>query len=298
MTQLALHYVLSQMLAELAGVNRASDNTVAAYSRDLNYFVRFCNDNNIGSLDKVTEKTIRRFVIALSEDKLSKNSISRKLSAIRRLFSFAVRNQLIDTNPASKIPNPKVTRVLPETINIDSYSKIFSLVDKENSSDNSKRIKAIFELLYGSALRVSELCSLDIEDIDFQTESLKVSGKGSKVRIVPIGSKSIEIIKDYIQSNIARNLSDPLFFDSKNENRISRHEVYRIVSHYLKEEKIKKRSPHILRHSAATHMLNNDADLTAVKEILGHENLSTTQIYTHVSIERLKKSYKKAHPKS
>ncbi|PKL81891.1 MAG: hypothetical protein CVV24_13005 [Ignavibacteriae bacterium HGW-Ignavibacteriae-3] len=297
MAQYEHHIVLERMLAELSGVSRASQNTIDAYNRDLNEFIRFCNDQEIGYIHKISEKTIRGFVRNLSENGLSKSSISRKLSSLRRLFNFAIRHSLIDNNPISKIPNPKVTRSLPETINVDSYLEIFSLVDKENDFKNSIRIKSIFELLYGSALRVSELCHLNISDIDFKNQSLRVSGKGSKVRIVPIGSKSAKILSEYIKSIEGISPSRPLFTYSDN-SRITRHHIYQIVKHYLKDQKIDKKSPHILRHSAATHMLDGEADLMAVKEILGHENLSTTQIYTHVSIERLKKSYKKAHPKS
>ncbi|MFA7227867.1 MAG: tyrosine recombinase XerC [Melioribacteraceae bacterium] len=297
MTQLELQNVLDRMITELSGVSRASQHTIDAYRRDLNEFVRFCFDHEIGSIDKITEKNIRRFIINLSEKGLTKSSISRKLSALRRLFNFAVRQDLIEKNPILKIPNPKVKRSLPETINVDSYSEIFSLVDEENDFASSIRIKAVFELLYGSALRVSELCLLNVADIDLHGRSLKVLGKGSKVRIVPVGTKSAEILKAYIDSIKPALRNNPLFADSSG-NRLSRHVIYRIVNHYLKDQKIDKKSPHILRHSAATHMLDQNADLMAVKEILGHENLSTTQIYTHVSIERLKSSYKKSHPKS
>ncbi len=297
MTQLDLNEILIRMLAELSGISRASQNTIDAYTRDLNEFISFCNSKEINIIDKITDKTIRHFIIQLSESGVAKSTISRKLSAIRRFLNFALRNDLIEKNPISKIPNPKVKRGLPETINVDSYSEIFSLVTEENDFADTNKIKSIFELLYGSALRVSELCSLNVGDIDFHTNSIRVLGKGSKVRIVPIGTKSVEVLKTYLSSINSFSNSQPLFVDSDN-NRLSRHSVYRIVKHYLKNQKIDKKSPHILRHSAATHMLDNDADLMAVKEILGHENLSTTQIYTHVSIERLKKSYKKAHPKS
>ncbi|MCX6167877.1 MAG: tyrosine-type recombinase/integrase [Ignavibacteriales bacterium] len=297
MTQFDLENVLNRMLAELSGISRASQNTIDAYTRDLNEFISFCCDKEINLIQKITDKTIRHFIIHLSESGVSKSTISRKLSAIRRLLNFAIRNDLIEKNPISRIPNPKVKRGLPETINVDSYSEIFSLVDKENDLANAVRIKSIFELLYGSALRVSELCSLNVGDIDFDTNSIKVLGKGSKFRIVPMGSKSREVLKIYISSLMPYQHSQALFVDGDNK-RLSRHTIYRIVNHYLKYQKIDKKSPHILRHSAATHMLDREADLMAVKEILGHENLSTTQIYTHVSIERLKKSYKKAHPKS
>ncbi|MCX6173733.1 MAG: tyrosine-type recombinase/integrase [Ignavibacteriales bacterium] len=297
MIQLGIKEILTQMLSELSGVSRASQNTIDAYTRDLNEFIKFCNDREISSFNLITEKTIRHFVINLSEKGVTKSTISRKLSALRRLFNFALRNDLIENNPISKIPNPKVKRKLPEIISLDSFLEIYRLLD-EKKDESSIKIKAILELLYGCAFRVSELCSLNFADIDFHSMSIRVLGKGSKVRIVPLGSKSAVVLKEYFKSTSSSNGSEPLFKNESGE-RISRHSVYNIVKHYLSlVTDIDKKSPHILRHSAATHMLDREADIMAVKEILGHENLSTTQIYTHVSIERLKKSYKKAHPKS
>jgi len=297
MTQFDLREILNRMLAELSGVSRASQNTIDAYTRDLNEFILFCDEKEIKLINKITDRTIRHFVIRLSESGVEKSTISRKLSALRRLLNFALRHDLIEKNPISKIPNPKVKRKLPETINLDSFLEIFRLLD-EKGGNSSIKIKAQFELLYGCALRVSELCSLNIGDIDFNNMSVKILGKGSKIRIVPLGSKSSLVVKEYLNTIKDSSFHKPLF-SNESGKRISRHSVYYIVKSYLsKVTDIDKKSPHILRHSAATHMLDREADLMAVKEILGHENLSTTQIYTHVSIERLKKSYKRAHPKS
>jgi integrase/recombinase XerC len=289
--------VINQMMSELSGVSRASENTLSAYSTDLKEFGEFCFNHDIKSLDKISEKQIRRFVIFLNERNLSKSSVARKLSALRRLFNFASRNEIIDKSPLRKIPNPKVTRKLPDIINLDSFLEIYRLIDEDIKNVDKLRDKAIFELLYGCALRVSELCGLNCYDIDFRKSNVRVFGKGSKVRIVPLGEKSSKILKQYYDS-ISQSASTPLFLKKESE-RIDRFLVYNIVNKYLsKISGMDKKSPHILRHSAATHMLDRDADIMAVKEILGHENLSTTQIYTHVSVERLKKSYKKAHPKS
>jgi site-specific recombinase XerD len=199
-------------------------------------------------------------------------------------------------NPIASIRNPKSKRSLPEIITLDSYEKILKLLDEEKKEN--KQNKLIFELLYGCALRVSELCNLNVEDIDKTSGSIRVLGKGSKTRIVPLGNKSKKILNDYLTSRSFTNRSGPLFLTSKGK-RIYPRFIGRLVKKYLsKVTDISKKSPHILRHTAATHMLDNGADLLGVKEILGHENLSTTQIYTHVSIERLKKAHKNAHPKS
>lgn len=293
-----LKNVIENMIKELSGIKRASGNTILAYGRDLKHFAGFCDSYDLFDISRITEKHIRYYLILLNEEKKDKNTISRKLSSIRQLFNFALRHNLIEKSPIKKISNPKVKRKLPETISIDSYAEIFRLIDKENKTSQTKRNKAIFELLYGCALRVSEVCSLNIIDIDLAKMQIRVVGKGSKTRIVPIGSKSLLVLKDYLSENDSKDISQSLFLNN-NQKRITRQEIYLLVNHYLKDIKeINKKSPHVLRHSAATHMLDNSADLMAVKDFLGHENLSTTQIYTHVSIERLKKSYKKAHPKS
>lgn len=290
--------VRDKMLDELSGVVRVSENTLEAYTRDINEFISFCVKKDIQIMSQVTVKTIRFFIIKLNEQKLTKSSISRKLSALRRLFFFAIQNDIIEINPLAKIPNPKVIRKLPETVSLDSFLEIYSFVKKENDYHDAIKIISIFELLYGCALRVSELCSLNIIDIDFYSMSIRILGKGSKTRIVPLGSKSWVVLKEYLKSIPQQTSNRPLFTNDLNE-RLDRHHIYKIVKKYLSlVTDIEKRSPHILRHSAATHMLDNSADIMAVKEILGHENLSTTQIYTHVSIERLKQAYKKAHPKS
>ncbi len=296
--QLDIDDAVKLFLTEFSGVGRASENTIQAYSRDLSQFIDFCDDQKVYSVDKVTDKFIRRFVIYLNSQELTKSSISRKLSSLRKLFDFLTKNDLLETNPVSEIPNPKVKRKLPEVLSLDSFLEIYRLIDEEFEFEKASKLKAIFELLYGCALRVSELCGLNVNDFDVNNKTLRILGKGSKVRIVPVGEKSFSIVKAYLNSNNISNSTKPFFANSKGE-RINRIYVYNLVKKYIsKVSGIEQRSPHVLRHSAATHMLDNGADLMAVKEILGHENLSTTQIYTHVSVERLKQTYKKAHPKS
>lgn len=288
--------IIENLLTELSGVARVSQNTLSAYKRDLNDFVQFCDELKINSIEKINTRHIKSYLMILNEKRYSKSSVARKLSALRKLFDFAIKNDIINSNPVKKISNPKVQRKLPETISSNYYEEILKTIEKKiENPEQQKRDKAIFELLYGCALRVSELCNLNLEDIDVKKRNIRILGKGAKVRIVPLGTKSVPIILDYLNSRKDNN--NALFVDDEGK-RINRFFVYRLVKNFLKETEMKKKSPHVLRHSAATHMLDRDADLLAVKEILGHENLSTTQIYTHVSIERLKKIYKQAHPKS
>ena len=259
-------------------------------------FLRYCEECKKSELSGITEKFIKSYLMTLSEGNLEKKTISRKLSALRGIFKYAFNQNYININPSFLIKNPKSKRKLPEVASEESILKVFEEAGK--LKEGSELVKAIFEILYGSALRVSELCGLKYGDLDLNQKTIKVTGKGGKTRIVPIGGKSVGVIEEYLETRKHLLPNDPLLVN-KSGNPVYPRFIHRVVNKYLNlVTDIKKKSPHVLRHSAATHMLDNGADLRAVKEILGHENLSTTQIYTHVSIERLKKAYKKAHPKS
>ncbi len=287
---------VNSYLDHIESIKRYSPQTVKAYQNDLNQFIEFCNSQKKITIKDLTEKFIKKYLMLLSEIGLETRSISRKLASVRGLLKYAFQNQIISSNPVKYIKNPRSNKKLPEITTTESVLKIYVLADE--SEDEPERVKIIFELLYGCALRVSELCNLNFGDLDIKCRTLRVKGKGGKIRIVPVGQKSIKIIEEYLIVTNQLNNNDPLI-KTKGGNRIYPRFVYRIINKYLsKVTDIKKKSPHVLRHSAATHMLDKGADLRAVKELLGHENLSTTQIYTHVSVEHLKSTYKKSHPKS
>jgi site-specific recombinase XerD len=296
--------VYSEYINEIRNIKRYSPNTVVSYSKDLKSFMDYCTEYSKTEIEKISEKMIKSYLMILSESGLEKISVSRKLSSIRGFFRYAFKLNYIEVNPASSITNPKSSRKLPEVASEEIILNSFREIDKgiknrggeiDNDKKNAKLYKVIIELLYGCALRVSELCNLNYGDIDIRSKTVRILGKGNKVRIVPIGGKSLITLQSYLSTTKQKNNAALLV--TEKEERIYPRMVHRIVNKYLKSD-LKKKSPHVLRHSAATHMLDNGADLRAVKEILGHENLSTTQIYTHVSIERLKTAYKKAHPKS
>ena len=287
--------VFTEYIKEIRNIKRYSNNTIISYSEDLKSFLDYCIEYSKTDIKKISEKLIKSYLMVLSESGLEKISLSRKLSSIRGFFKYAYKYNYIDVNPTSFISNPKSIRKLPEVVPCEIILNTYKEIDKDEI--NAKLYKIIIELLYGCALRVSELCNLNFGDVDIKSKTVRILGKGNKVRIIPIGDKSITVLKVYLSDKNLKS-NDPLLID-KNGKRICRRMVYNIVNKYLTiVSDLEKKSPHALRHSAATHMLDNGADLRAVKEILGHENLSTTQIYTHVSIERLKSAYKKAHPKS
>lgn len=291
-----IRQVIELFLSQISNIRRYSDNTIKAYGNDLSEFKTFCEENAKENIEKISEKFLKKYLFYLVQKDLDKTSISRKLSAIRSLFKFAFTNEFIETNPASAISNPKTRRKLPSVVDVNSLEQ---LIDKNNSTVSTNIFeKIILELLYGCALRVSELCNLKYKDVDFEGSTIRILGKGNKLRIVPLGSKSLALLNSYLNEFPVKSQNEYLI-RTDNDEKIYPRLVYRIVNRNLsKVTDVKNKSPHTLRHSAATHMLDNGADLRVVKEILGHENLSTTQIYTHVSIERLKATYKKSHPKS
>jgi site-specific recombinase XerD len=288
--------IIEKYLLEIESIKRYSENTLRAYGKDLRDFKDYCIKYDKIDIGSISEKFIKSYLMILSDKELDKRSISRKLASLRSMFRFAYQNNFIENNPLTFILNPKTVRKLPEIVSTDLILHIYELADGEE--EKPELVQIIFELLYGCALRVSELCNIRYLDLSFEKSQIRIIGKGNKTRIVPVGSKSLVVVNNYLKLNPIENSNDYLIRSKKNEKLYPKL-VYRIVNKYLsKVSDIKKKSPHILRHSAATHMLDNGADLRAVKEILGHENLSTTQIYTHVSIERLKSTYKKSHPKS
>jgi integrase/recombinase XerC len=285
-------------LEEIEHLKRYSAKTVEAYRNDLTQFITYLETLNVTDLKTVTLRHIKSYLSVLVGEKRNRATISRKLASMRGFFRFAYRNNLIDVNILGAIKNPKQSRKLPEIISIKEYVHILDVIhgDDKYADYEKSLIRAMFELMYGCSFRLSEICSLKVSDVDLKLKTVRVLGKGNKTRIVPIGSKSIVVIQEYLQLRAAGE-NNLLVFE--NGKPIYARYVQRVVKRVISQiSEITKKSPHILRHSSATHMLDNGADLMAIKEILGHSNLSTTQIYTHVSVERLKSVYKQSHPKS
>ncbi len=276
-------------------------HTIKSYAQDLTQFNNFCIENNqISTKNKIVTdfKIIRRWIAYLSENEIGSRSINRKLSTLRSYYNYLIREGEIKTNPISKIIRPKTEKNLPEFIN---QEKLNILLDSELFEDSFDGIrnKLIIELLYGTGIRRSELIGIKLQDIDLEKKIIKVLGKGNKQRIIPFPIVIIPIINKYLnfRKEISTEVNNLLI--TKAGKKIYPNLVYRVVTKNISYvSSIKKKSPHTLRHSYATHLLNNGADINAVKELLGHANLSATQIYTHNTFEKLNKIYKQAHPRA
>jgi len=282
-------------LEYLDGERNYSHHTILAYEQDLRQFSQYLDSIGITSFVEVRKDTLRAFVSMLAQSGISRKSIARKAACLRSLFRFMRRRGTIRANPALGLVTPKLQKKLP--LYLDERSAELMLERPDCSTDTGKRDSAILELFYGTGIRLGELIGLNIRDADLAEGTLRVRGKGRKERVVPVGRKAVAALERYLEGREG-GLTQPLFI-LPNGKRCYPKWISRMVTKYISEvSEIEKRSPHVLRHSFATHLLNNGADLRAVKELLGHESLSTTQLYTHVSTERLKKVYRQSHPKA
>ncbi len=273
----------------------ASAHTILNYVMDLEVFFDVVS---VESLDKIDYLVIRKYLAGLTSRGLAKKSIARKLSSLRTFFKFLYRDGYITNNPVSAVSTPKQDKKLPVFLDEE---KVVRFITAPSTGDlPGKRDRAILETLYSTGMRVSEIVGVSLRNVDFITGLIKVLGKGRVERLVPVGNKAMQCIRDYVKARQAEGLDrEQALFLNKSGTRLSDRGVRRIVDKYIREAAIgQKISPHSLRHSFATHLLNHGADLRSVQELLGHKNLSTTQIYTHVSAERLKNVYNTAHPRA
>ncbi|MDG5814066.1 tyrosine recombinase XerC [Chitinispirillales bacterium ANBcel5] len=274
-----------------------SENTLCAYRRDLAQFVEFLNKAGVPPSIKTSlnKSAIRTFSYSVREKGLKPKTLARKLAAIKSLCHYCVKQKILSANPSKALATPRIEKPLPVFL---TRSQAEELNSAEAPTKEPIRNRAIIELFYGSGIRLSELHGLNIGDIDKHSMTLKVLGKGNKERIVPVTKVALELTEHYLRERAQTGLSDPVF-TTKEGARLSRRQIERIVSKGLQGVSLRnKRSPHVLRHSFATHLLDAGADIRAVKELLGHASLSTTQIYTHVSKEHLLKVYRQAHPRA
>lgn len=282
---------IEHFIASLKAEKDISIHTERAYVKDLEEFVTFTGKKP----EEIDNLDIRAFLASLHQRDLKKTSISRRLATIRSFFKYLHREGIVRRNPAKLVSSPRLTKTLPRSLSIDD---VFTLMDiPKGETFRATRDKAILELLYSSGLRVSELVSLDMADLDIKEGIVRVKGKGKKERIVPFGSKALEAIKNYLPERITKKRRSSALFLNNRGSRLTERSVRRILSMYSRALKFKiNLSPHTLRHTFATHMLHGGADLRSIQELLGHSSLSTTQKYTHVDIAHLTEVYDMAHP--
>ncbi|MDO8461823.1 MAG: tyrosine recombinase XerC [Deltaproteobacteria bacterium] len=280
---------------------RVSPHTVLSYRRDLEQFQNFLKEEGaLKKLSSLSEIQVRRFIGFLFQKKNQASSIARKLSALRSFYRYLQRKGILEQSPAREITSPKLPKRMPKFLTVDEMNLVLQIA----SGDDWKtlRDRSILELLYATGLRVSEIVSLNLENVDLEEEILRVVGKGSKERLAVVGSKARSALEKYLPVRVRvfkKGAGSSVLFPNRNGKRLTTRSIQRLVALYaLKAGLMKKVTPHIFRHSFATHLLDGGADLRGIQELLGHASLSTTQKYTHVSLDRLMEVYDKTHPRA
>lgn len=287
-------YYSDKFLNYLTIEKNYSEHTIKEYKADLNEFGQFLDSRGGKDIKAIDYFVLRKFLSLLSERKLKKRSLSRKISTLKSFFKFALREGLIKSNPASALIYPRLDKPLPKFLTENQVKKILELPCGTDCM--ALRDKAILEFLYSTGARVFEMVSLKSDQLDLISGIVKVKGKGRKERLLPLGEPAILSIKKYLDS---RTDNDKALFINKRGTALSDRGVRMIISKYMKKTAMNlKISPHTFRHSFATHLLNRGADLRSVQELLGHSSISTTQVYTHLTIDSLKNVYQKAHPRA
>ena len=271
-----------------------SQNTVKAYEVDLLAFISWVTDNTNTDVKNIKEDNINKYISYLFKTKLKSSSVNRKISSIKSFYLFLIKKNIINTSPISEVISPKQEKYLPSSMSEDEVDKLLNSPDSNIRIE--KRDKAMIEMLYATGMRISELVNLKITDIDMQRCVVKVLGKGSKERLIPFGEQAYEALNNYL-SDRDKSSSKEVFLSNR-RTKISRVAFWHRIKHYIVRENLKQTiSPHTLRHAFATHLLNRGADLRSVQLLLGHSDLSTTQIYTHIAKQRLGDVLKKHHPR-
>jgi integrase/recombinase XerC len=286
---------IDKFITYLKVEKNSSPHTITNYTVDLDSFRTFLGEKAVADVDHIV---LRRFLAEMRAKSYAKRTIARKLASLRSFFKFLYREGLIKNNPISAISTPKLDKKLPVVLDVDKVARLVQ--SPPDDTPEGSRDRAMLETLYSTGMRVSELVGLDIGDIDFISEVVKVLGKGSKERLIPIGRPAVDAIRRYLDKRKKRRVKEnDAVFLNKSGRRLTDRSVRRVLDKYIRMTSIMEHvSPHSMRHSFATHLLDRGADLRSVQELLGHMNLSTTQIYTHVTMERLKSAYDKAHPRA
>lgn len=295
-----LEEVLESFLHFLFWEKRVSDNTIAAYQQDIIFFLEFLEREKRTSFRDITLETLEKFVVKESKKGLEGTSLARRVSALRTFFFFLVREHKTGENLAKFLDTPRIRRKLPEVLTLEEIENIMIACD--TSSPRGLRDRAILELLYASGLRVSELVFLTFSHIDLENQMIRLWGKGFKERVVPFGEEARDTLVDYLEGGrpflLKGTRSNYLFVSDSSGRPLTRQNVWNLVKRYAQKAGVVKHiTPHTFRHTFATHLLENGADLRIVQEFLGHSDIATTQIYTHVNRRILQEVYERAFPR-
>ena len=287
---------IKDFLEYLKFEKRYSEHTITSYSNDLLKFHNYLEDYYEGVIfHSIKSLHLRSYMVFLLEKKMAKSTVARKISSVKSLFKFLLKQQIVDSSPVNLIETPKLDKKLPSFLKEDEIINLLNFIEFEDSFFGL-RDKLLITLFYQTGVRLSEI--IELKEDDVRLDDIKVLGKRNKERIIPLSGKVKNLITEYRKIKHLEFPNIKYFFIGDKGNKMYEKFVYRKVNYYLSMVSSKqKRSPHILRHTFATHMLNNGADLNAIKELLGHENLSATQVYTHNSFEKLKSIHKQSHPR-
>jgi len=275
-------------------------NTITSYRQDLRVYLAFVRSRSISAFSQAGKGEIIAFMLAQKDRGLAANSVARRLAALRMLYRFLVRERIVRSDPTSLIDSPKLWKKIPETLSVNEVEALLAQPDIRDKRQGI-RDKAILETLYATGMRVSELVNLRQDQVNLQIGFLRCIGKGNKERVIPLGKKAVASIERYravSRSLLLKKKDSEYLFVSRLGKKISRQSFWKMIKRYARSARIKKPiRPHILRHSFATHLLERGADLRSVQEMLGHSNISTTQIYTHINRDRLKSIHRMYHPR-
>lgn len=277
-----------------------SKNTQLSYRNDLLKFSNYLTKKKILNLNSLNRNDIRNYLLKLKSDGLKPSSISRHIVSIRKFFEYLLQEGLISEDPSALIHSPKIWKNIPETLSVNEVTTLLSYISSLKNYRHAFRDKVMIELSYACGLRVSELVNLKLNSIYFEESYIQVTGKGQKDRLIPINKSTLIIIDEYIKTErLKYNIDDNHLFLSQHKKFLTRQRIWQIIKKHIKNAGIIKNiSPHTLRHSFATHLLENGGTLRAIQEMLGHSNISTTEIYTHIEKNRLKNIHEKFHPRA
>lgn len=284
---------INDFIKYIKNIRNYSENTIINYELDLKEYLEYLNKKDL-NLINITYKDVKQYLSYLYDKNYSNSSLSRKISTLRSFYKYLYNESLIEKNPYLYVSLPKKEKKLPRYVNYEDLDLILNIPDLETKDGIRDRL--ILEILYGTGIRVSELCNIELKDLDLKEKTIRIVGKGDKERIVLYGEYCSEILDKYLK---VRDIKEKKLIQSNNGNKINASSIQKILKDILKRASLKKNiTPHVFRHTFATHLLNEGCDILTVKELLGHSSLDTTQIYTHVSNEKLRKVYLDTHPRS